>query len=499
MTEKWLILLLGLLWTPGLGNGFQLSTLTSLFQVNPEGYDKNWNPETVKEYASKISMSINHGCPYTDCSLHNGTVGITVANISISDDPQQEYEYHWLWSVIGHPAIQAAITQQNSLLKIDWSAIFGLGGAGHAIGYQPVPPFYSAAIMISKLIEFNDTDNSGRLDSKVNQQFVRTYDLIHFDWRRMVMENSTDRMAIGLVTQKYNSSGGGGIYNEGEDETPQVLGGRINLTLAAYSTDGFGHWLPHLSHSRKTNQFDIQLQDIQTNSGFNCSRFALELVLVSNNERPSAATTSSSTQKEGSENPDDVTRQKTTTLDDEHTPGIFTTEELILPGVNDTLKSYMQWRPIAYSTMERELSSSTGLHVLPAVDVDKAASVYNNSMLYVLYGMDLDDIVVKAVNVSFGVKDDGFYKKTKYVAWTFTFGTGNPIRNGLSSKIILAIIVLVLVTVITCGVGLGFCLHNRAKHNKQQQQQNDDSNNGYTRMRDENDDDDDQQQQSSSN
>jgi len=283
--------------------------------------------------------------------------------------------------------------------------------------------------------------------------------------------------AVELITQKYNYS----FPHEN-----RILSGKINLTLSAYSDDGFGHWLPHLSHSRKTNQFDVQLQDIKTNSGFNCSRFAIELVLVSNNEDkasdfPDQLVNPDDSGKGGSDQTTrpnlrsdsfsdggaDVIRQKTTTLDDEHTPGIFSTEELILPGINDSLKSYMQWRPIVYTTMERELSSSSGLHVMPAVAVKNAGSVYNNTLIYVLYGSDLDEIVVRAVNVSFGVKDDGFYRKTKYLAWTFTFGTGDPIRNGLSSKIIMAIIVLVFVTIVTCAVGLGFCLHNRSQKNRQ--------------------------------
>ena len=93
----------------------------------------------------------------------------------------------------------------------------------------------------------------------MNQEYVRTYDLIHFDWRRTLIENSSDRMAIGLVTGTYNTTAAaafGSVKN-------RILEGKINLTLSGYSSDGFGRWLPHLSHSRKTNQFDIQLQDLR--------------------------------------------------------------------------------------------------------------------------------------------------------------------------------------------------------------------------------------------
>merc|ERR1719225_2272974 len=82
----------------------------------------------------------------------------------------------------------------------------------------------------------------------------------------------------------------------------------------------------------------------------------------------------------------------------------------------------------------------------------------NKSLLYALYGEDLKDMLVRKVNVTFGSADDGFYKKTNYHAWTFTFGVGSPIRNGLSPLIILAItsmiaaLVLVITATIVCVV-----------------------------------------------
>ena len=239
-------------------------------------------------------MDINSGCPYKDCSLKNGSYGITVANLTITDQPEQEHELHWMWSVIGHPAIQTAITGHGDRMTIDWSAIFGFGSLARAIDYVD-PPIFTSAIMITRLIEFNDTDLSGKLGSKANRETARSYDLINFNWKRAIVENSSSRMAIELITGNY--TGG------------QILGGKINLTLSGYSVDGFGRWLPHLSHSRKTNQFDIQLQDLETDSGYNCSRFAIELAMVSDNADFQEV---------------EVTRQKTTTLDDEHTPGIFT-------------------------------------------------------------------------------------------------------------------------------------------------------------------------------
>ena len=72
-------------------------------------------------------------------------------------------------------------------------------------------------------------------------------------------------------------------------------------------------WLPHLSHSGDTNQFDIQLDQVHTNSGFNKSRWALDFVIVSNAQKTAT-----------------LGRESTETLDDEHTPGIFTVRVYLL-------------------------------------------------------------------------------------------------------------------------------------------------------------------------
>ena len=59
----------------------------------------------------------------------------------------------------------------------------------------------------------------------------------------------------------------------------------VILQISAYANFGFGRWLPHLSHSSKTSQVDIQLQGLESSSGFNNSRYALELFIVSSSAK----------------------------------------------------------------------------------------------------------------------------------------------------------------------------------------------------------------------
>ena len=238
------------------------------------------------------------------------------------------------------------------------------------------------------MIEFDDPNDDGILALSPKPPIV--YPIENFRWKRHILEDSEQRLAVQFIGTNYSST-----LND------TFLKGHINLTLSAYSNDGFGHWLPHLSHNTKTSQVDIQLEKLESASGFNNSRYAIELYIVS--ESLSEAS---------------VIRQVTTTLDDEHTPGIFKTEELIMPGQNGTEnKSYLQWRPVVYTTRGRDLSESTGVNVSQSIRVTEIGSKLKKSLLYVLYGDDLENYLVRRINVTFGSPDDGFFKKTKYQAW----------------------------------------------------------------------------------
>lgn len=174
----------------------------------------------------------------------------------------------------------------------------------------------------------------------------------------------------------------------------------LSFQLSAYSTEGFGRWLPHLSHNTKTSQVDIQLEKLNSSSGFNHSRYALEMIVVSETGADSL-----------------VARQVSTTLDDEHTPGIFKTEEMILPGLNKTTyQSFLQWRPVVYTTRARDLSESTGVNVSTSVQAEIDDQI-KKSVLYAMYGDKIGNYLVRKINVTFGSPEDGFYKKTKYNAW----------------------------------------------------------------------------------
>lgn len=78
---------------------------------------------------------------------------------------------------------------------------------------------------------------------------------------------------------------------------------------------------------------------------------------------------------------------------------------------------YMQWRPISYTTKDRDVSKSTETIYYPLVPIENRTGSVNNSLLYMYYGERINSLLVESVFVSLGAKGDGFYKKTSYLTW----------------------------------------------------------------------------------
>ncbi len=108
-------------------------------------FDIDFTDET-DEYSSRVNMSINPGCMYNNCTLTSG-IQVSIINVTVQDDPQQDVEQHWLWSVIGRPTVQAAITPPDDHVNIQWAAIFDTSDTGKSVQYQE-NPFYSGAVML---------------------------------------------------------------------------------------------------------------------------------------------------------------------------------------------------------------------------------------------------------------------------------------------------------------------------------------------------------------
>jgi hypothetical protein len=91
--------------------------------------------------------------------------------------------------------------------------------------------------------------------------------------------------------------------------------------------------------------------------------------------------------------------------------------DLRTPKAESGKGGYLQWRPVAYVAKERDLSNSTETRSYGVKNVTDHTTHLNNTLLYAYYSSNLDNFLVQSTAVSFGLKEDGFYKKTNYTSW----------------------------------------------------------------------------------
>jgi hypothetical protein len=77
---------------------------------------------------------------------------------------------------------------------------------------------------------------------------------------------------------------------------------------------------------------------------------------------------------------------------------------------------YLQWRPVAYIAKERGVLNSTEMSSYGVTNIKNYTTYLNHTLLYAYYSSD-SDILVQSTAVSFGLEEDGFYKKTNYTSW----------------------------------------------------------------------------------
>ena len=105
--------------------------------------------DNQSKYDSKVQMSINPGCSYNNCTLVSG-IQVSIINVTVQDDPRQDDEQHWIWSVIGRPTVQAALTPPNDIAHMNWTSIFDASDTGKSIWYEK-EPLYSGAVMLTNV------------------------------------------------------------------------------------------------------------------------------------------------------------------------------------------------------------------------------------------------------------------------------------------------------------------------------------------------------------
>ncbi|GLH13426.1 Glycosylated lysosomal membrane protein [Gryllus bimaculatus] len=340
---------------------------------------------TVKGWEREITSELNPGCPDILC---NGTFRIAHIKAKGPNDT-----LHYVWDLTKKPSLLLALTTHNATVSFNLDCI-GNGKECNMIFSEK--PLYRFGIVFNKMWEFNDVNDTGIFDqTNKSNSYVRVLNTEHFSWNRTVFDQDSRSVSIGVKSEQYVN--GNTIKN-----------GTVKLLVKGFGYLDHSEMLPHLLHTPNTSQVDFVIDGLTTEPSFSNSRFALELVLLGSDQTAS--------------NIQIVERQS---LDDEHAPGVFTLVDVETPDSAGSAKGgYLQWRPVAYISSVRDVANSTDATIYSPQNVTNPVEDLKGTLI--LSGFCSNDTgtetclnatLVQATAVSFGLKEDGFYKKTKYMAW----------------------------------------------------------------------------------
>lgn len=349
----------------------------------------------------KLSVTLNPQCDDCDNS--------TVIFLHIEAEGEDDVLHH-IWDFTGKPSMLLAVTPKQYNLSIQWNN-YKLG-LENSVQFTPTP-IYSTGLVLDKIYEFNDENDTGELNVSGNSSSpIIVLDTKYFNWTIKQFSNETDKVSLTVEAENYT------------DPMKRVKTGSVQIVMTTYGELIHGEMLPHLLLSSNASQMDITLNNLSTL--YKNSRFAIQLVTASSD--PANSTLNIKPKK---------------TLDDEHSPGIFTIVEVMSDKVEAEKESgaYIQWRPVVYTTSTRDMTNSTESVQYSIQKVFEPTSLLNGSLLFNFYGYKLLDIQTSMTNVSFGTSGDGFYRKTNFAAWTMLLGYGHPPAESFSMLVMLVLLI----------------------------------------------------------
>ncbi|CAH1402711.1 unnamed protein product [Nezara viridula] len=337
----------------------------------------------------KITMAINPGCG-AECK-QDSNILIYVRADGLNDT------LHHIWDFTNKPTIVLALSPLNTTLMINWTSFKNYEEG--ALQFSPLP-FYTFSYLVDKVIEFNDVNNTAIFDPTV---YNKSDSIVHDTNFKWVLDKYVNTTSYASVTMKTDHKHYSHLLKKG----------CISITLSAFGTMEHSSLQPHLLHTTNATQIDIQFENLSTTKHFK-SRFALGLALVSSDSANST-----------------MHLHSRKSLDDEHSPGIFTIGEV------KSKQGYLEWRTVAYTSLERSMTNSTGvssgLFDLPGIQC------FDDTALVSLFGSDLDFMLWKELYVSLGEPGDTLYSSNPFISWSFLGGIGVPGNERFSLFILLIV------------------------------------------------------------
>ncbi|XP_058802303.1 glycosylated lysosomal membrane protein A-like [Phymastichus coffea] len=372
-----------------------------------------------------LDYAFNEGCDIL-CKDKNAKLGHVIAN-GLNDT------LHYLWDFTDIPTIFIALTSHNAKLHINWHEY--LKGSQYSVNFTE-KPFYTFGVAIDRILEFQDGSDTARIDT-VKDNDIKELLMKNFQWHHKNLTKHDSFVEFYTEANNYK-----------DPDTNKTRKGSLKFLVHGFGSQNHSFLMPCMLHSENATQVDIIVDNLETSENFNQSRFAFELIIVSEHNASSTLVV-------------DATKK----LDDEFTPGTFEVMKLRTPKINNKL-GYLQWRPVSYTHIDRDVTNSTGTVYYP---LQKAVvdNYFSNNLLYKYYGEGMYDVLVQRMNISMGEKRDKFYKATNYTTWTYIVGYGVPLDEKFSVMVILMIAIGVgLPTILLSVAAIYVCLRQRRQQSR---------------------------------
>lgn len=362
----------------------------------------HYDSSASASFARNISVAVNPNCTVAQCLNASATDAVNVIHLKATG-PRDAV--HVLWSTVGAPSALVARTGLDDDVVIDWAG-FVNGEAGQPAVHFSKDPSYAFGFLLPTLVEYDDVED--RADpqwysdnNKTLAEYVHKLD--QQKWKPVQVQNDS------FVFESSSASG---------------LGESMVFKVSFRGVLSRGAELPRLQYTPNNTYCDLILQN--TTTRFKHSRFFFQLVAV-NSKSPLTLTTEA-------------------TIDDEYTPGVFKTFNFgaQTDGDANTDDCYVQWKPLVYTSVNRNLESETSVQAKDPVDVDEGINEVK-SVVGSYFGKQVSQGLSKQMNVCLGQSEDKFYAHSSYSVWTFTVGLGKAPQDSISALVIV---------VISCGLGI---------------------------------------------
>uniref|UniRef100_UPI00398F00B3 glycosylated lysosomal membrane protein n=1 Tax=Pristiophorus japonicus TaxID=55135 RepID=UPI00398F00B3 len=291
---------------------------------------------------------------------------------------------HYLWSTLGAPTVLLIYTSSpRSSLHINWTRL-ELRDPSGAVHIEPAETIvYSTAVIFSRVLEYDDVNDTANLSQVPNRCFFPTYQLEDFTWDDV---NAT--LNRSTLTAQFR----------GRNATGQLFGnGSITFRITAFESSGRDTGLPRLLHTANTSKLEFVVEGVEPRG--NRSRLGLELMVL---------------EGAGARRELKVAH----TIDDEYTPSIFQVDKLVaMAGNASGVASFLLWKPVAYSSPRAFRGDSQ-----PSRDYSlrqgRSGSLPSASIAFAFFGAGLaGGIRVSAINISFGAAGGELYNASRYLSW----------------------------------------------------------------------------------